>query len=95
MGRRPARDADRSRTVSFTGYGTSFEATFPWQVRGLDGKVVAQGSAMGGSMGTFGTVRFSVRLAPGRYVVRLATDDPSGGAEGHGPAVDTKRFTVR
>lgn len=85
----------RAGTVDFTGYGTSFEATFTWQVTSLDGAVMARGSAMGGSMGTFGTVKFSAKLAPGKYVVRLATDDPSGGAEGHGPAVDTKRFAVK
>jgi hypothetical protein len=84
----------RAGTVRFTGYGTSFEATFTWQVETLEGKVVAQGTAMGGSMGTFGTVKFSARLGPDKYVVRLATDDPSGG-EGPGPAVDTKRFTVK
>lgn len=85
----------RAGTVSFTGYGTSFEGTFTWKVHGLDVKVEKHGTAMGGSMGTFGTVRFSAKLPPGQYVVELATDDPSGGTEGHGPAVDTKRFTVR
>lgn len=80
--------------VSFTGYGTSFEATFNWQVTTTTNQVVAHGTAMGGTMGTFGTVRFSATLKPGTYIVRLATDDPSGGAAG-GPAVDTKRFTVR
>lgn len=81
--------------VRFTGYGTSFEATFNWQVSTTTGRVVAHGSAMGGTMGTFGTVRFSATLEPGTYVVRLATDDPSGGAAPGGPAFDTKKFTVR
>lgn len=85
----------RAGTVQFTGYGTSFEATFRWRVSGLDNRTDVSGTAMGGSMGAFGTVRFSAKLSPGKYVVELATDDPSGGAEGHGPAVDTKVFTVR
>ena len=80
--------------VNFTGYGTSFEGTFTWKVHGLDVRVEKRGTAMGGSMGTFGTVRFSAKLPPGKYVVELVTDDPSGG-EGPGPAVDTKQFTVR
>jgi hypothetical protein len=81
--------------VRFTGYGTSFEATFTWQVSTSTGGVVARGTATGGTMGTFGTVRFSATLKPGTYVVRLATDDPSGGAAPGGPAIDTKSFTVR
>ena len=36
-------------TVSFTGYGTSFEATFGWVIRTAAGRTVAQGSAMGGT----------------------------------------------
>lgn len=81
-------------TVRFTGYGTSFEGTFHWTVTTSGGKVVAHASAMGGSMGTFGAVRFAATLQPGSYLVKLATDDPSGG-EGHGVATDTKHFTVR
>lgn len=82
--------------VAFTGYGTSFEATFAWTVRTTAGAVVARGSAMGGTgSGGFGTVRFTATLGPGRYVVTLSTDDPSGGAEGSGPATDDKTFTVR
>lgn len=82
-------------SVKFTGYGTSFEATFGWKVRSAAGSVVAQGSAMGGTMGTFGELTFSTRLTAGSYTVEISTDDPSGGAEGPGPAVDTKAFTVR
>jgi hypothetical protein len=46
-------------------------------------------------MGTFGELAFSTRLAAGSYTVKISTDDPSGGAEGPGPAVDDKAFTVR
>lgn len=87
-------DVVRAGAVTFTGYGTSFEATFHWRVSRADASTVAEGTVMGGSMGEFGAFSWTVRLAPGTYVVRLATDDPSGGA-GPGPAVDTKRFTVR
>ena len=31
---------------------------------------------------------------PGDVVLRCETDDPSGGAEGNGPAVDTRTITV-
>jgi hypothetical protein len=88
--------------VRFAGYGTSFEATFHWEVTAAPGtKVVAHGTVMGGSMAEFGSFEWSTKLAPGAYTVRLATDDPSGDHEGqgehegHGPAVDTKAFTVR
>lgn len=83
-------------TVRFTGYGTSFEATFAWQVRTAAGTVVARGSAMGGTgAGGFGQFTFTASLRPGTYVVEVSTDDPSGGAEGPGAATDDKTFTVR
>lgn len=86
----------RAGRVTFSGFGTSFEATFGWTVRTTRGAVVARGSAMGGTgSGGFGTVAFAATLTPGSYVVTLATDDPSGGAEGNGPATDDKTFTVR
>ena len=82
--------------VTFTGFGTSFEATFGWKVLSGTGSVVAKGSAMGGTGdGGFGTFTFTTRLTPGSYSVEVSTDDPSGGAEGSGPAVDDKTFTVR
>ncbi len=58
--------------------------------------MVAKGSAIGGTgTGGFGSVSFSAQLEPGSYTVTLSTDDPSGGAEGGGPATDNKAFTVR
>lgn len=83
-------------TVTFSGYGTSFEATFHWRIMRSDGGRVAEGSVMGGTgTGGFGKLTWTVRLAPGSYIVRLATDDPSGGEAPGGPAVDTKTFVVR
>lgn len=88
-------DVRRAGRVVFTGYGTSFEATFGWVVRTRGGAVVARGSAMGGTgTGGFGALSFSAQLQPGTYTVTLSTDDPSGG-EGAGPATDDKTFTVR
>lgn len=82
-------------TVALKGFGTSFEATFAWKVLSSTGATVAQGSAMGGTGdGGFGVVSFSAQLGAGAYTVELSTDDPSGGAEGHGPATDDKAFTV-
>lgn len=85
----------KAGVVRFTGYGTSFEATFAWAVRTKAGVLVAHGSAMGGTgTGGFGALSFTARLGPGTYTVTLSTDDPSGGA-GAGPATDDKTFTVR
>lgn len=89
-------DTVKAGKVTFTGFGTSFEANFPWKVTSAAGSVVASGATMGGTgTGGFGEVTFSATLTPGTYTVELATDDPSGGAEGAGAAVDTKRFTVK
>lgn len=89
-------DTVKAGRVTFKGFGTSFEANFPWKVTNSSGAVVASGATMGGTgTGGFGEVTFTATLVPGSYTVQLATDDPSGGAEGAGAAVDTKRFTVR
>ena len=89
-------DALKAGKVTFTGFGTSFEATFGWVVRTAAGTTLARGSAMGGTgTGGFGPLSFSAQLAPGTYTVVLSTDDPSGGAEGRGPATDDKTFSVR
>ncbi len=82
--------------VTFKGFGTSFEANFVWKVTTAAGAEVAQGSAMGGTgSGGFGEFTFTATLQPGTYVVEVRTDDPSGGAEGPGAAIDTKKFTVQ
>lgn len=81
--------------VTFTGFGTSFEANFIWKVTDASGAVVADGSAMGGDgAGGFGKFTFTATLPVGAYSVEVSTDDPSGGTEGKGAAIDTKGFTV-
>jgi len=56
---------------------------------------VAKGNAMGGTgTGGFGEFAFERTLPAGQYVITMSTEDPSGGAEGGGPHVDTKSFTV-
>lgn len=82
-------------TVTFKGFGTSFEANFLWQVRKDSGGVVAKGFTMGGGGGTFGEFTFTAKLTAGTYSVEVSGDDASGGAEGPGAAVDNKTFTVR
>lgn len=83
-------------TVTFKGFGTSFEANFLWEVRNGAGAVVAKGFTMGGTGdGGFGEFTFSAQLSAGKYSVKVSADDPSGGAEGPGAAVDDKSFTVR
>ena len=89
-------DVRKAGSVRFTGFGTSFEATFGWVVRTAAGEVVARGSAMGGTgTGGFGPFSFSAKLTRGTYTVAVSTDDPSGGVEGNEPATDDKTFTVR
>lgn len=81
--------------VTFKGFGTSFEANFLWEVRTQSGAMVAKGYAMGGTGdGGFGEFTFTAKLSAGTYSVTVSTDDASGGAEGSGPAVDNKTFTV-
>src|SRR5665647_1573050 len=82
-------------TVTFKGFGTAFEANFVWEVRNDSGAVVAKGFTMGGTDdGKFGDFTFTAKLNAGTYSVKVSGGDASGGAEGPGPAVDDKTFTV-
>lgn len=83
--------------VLFRGYGTAFEGTVEWEVRAVDGEVVAEGFATGGSMGVFGEFAFTAVLAPGSYTVEVWQPDVSGGESPEGPRMfpDSKDFTVR
>ncbi|HEY5182600.1 MAG TPA: Gmad2 immunoglobulin-like domain-containing protein [Dermatophilaceae bacterium] len=82
-------------TVTFKGFGTAFEANFVWEVRSDSGALVAKGFTMGGTGdGKFGEFTFTAKLTAGTYSVKVSGSDGSGGAEGPGPAVDDKTFTV-
>ena len=82
-------------TVTFKGFGTSFEANFVWEVRNDSGAVVAKGlTTGGGANGTFAELTFTARLTAGKYSVKVSGTDGSGGAEGPGVATDDKAFTV-
>lgn len=84
-------------TLTVTGVANSFEASGPCRLL-VDGvEMVLQGYQSDGWM--------EDRLFPfevdiplegisGEAVVQCETDDPSGGAEGNGPAVDTKNITI-
>ena len=81
------------------GLANSPEANVPWQV--LRGEEVVDRGAftatgwMGERLFPFrGTVDVS-DLDPGTYTFVAMTEDPSGGAEGFGPATDTRTIVVR
>ena len=85
---------------SFTARGaaSSFEATVPWEIRDGD-TVVEKGFATAtgfeGRLYPWETRIDVSGLEPGEYTFAAMTDDPSGGAEGAGPFVDTRTITVR
>ncbi len=91
----PTEGATASSPVTFTGYGTAFEATISWDLRQgsrADGKVLAEGTVMGGSNGEFGDFTGDLGdLAPGTYTLRVLEHSAEDGSEQN---VDTKTFTV-
>ncbi|MFM6847821.1 MAG: Gmad2 immunoglobulin-like domain-containing protein [Terrabacter sp.] len=87
-----------SGTLTVTGVANSFEASGPCRLL-VDGvEMVVQPYQAEGWMEDrlfpF-EVDFPLEGISGDVVVQCETDDPSGGAEGHGPSVDTKTITVR
>ena len=48
-----------------------------------------------GHEGATDVLSFPLDGVTGEAVVQCETDDPSGGAEGNGPAIDTKTITVQ
>ena len=87
-------------SFSARGRASSFEGNIPWQLRGPDGSVVLSGAAQ--SYGweehlyPWATGRIDVSgLPPGDYTFLVMTDDPSGGAEGAGPTVDTRTIIIK
>ncbi len=96
----PAEGREVVGSFSADGAASSFEATVPWELRDSDDNVVLQGSAQAeGWMGRLfpwqtGPIDVS-DLSPGSYTFVAMTDDPSGGAEGAGPTVDTRSITIQ
>ena len=85
-------------TLTVTGVANSFEASGPCRLL-VDGvEMVLQPYQSEGWMEDrlfpF-EVDFPLEGISGEVVVQCETDDPSGGAEGNGPAIDTKTITVQ
>jgi hypothetical protein len=84
-------------TLTVTGVANSFEASGPCRLLAGDQEVALQGYQAEGWMEDR-LFPFSVELpldgVTGEVVVQCETDDPSGGAEGNGPSIDTKTITV-
>jgi len=83
--------------LTVTGVANSFEASGPCRLL-VDGvEMVLQGYQSEGWMEDrlfpF-EVDFPLEGISGEVVVQCETDDPSGGAEGNGPAIDTRTITV-
>jgi hypothetical protein len=85
-------------TVKVTGVANSFEAAGPCRLLAGGQEVAVEGYQAEGWMEDR-LFPFEVELPldgiTGEVVVQCETDDPSGGAEGEGPAVDTKTVTVQ
>ena len=85
-------------TLKVTGVANSFEASGPCRLIASGQEVALEGYQAAGwtedRLFPF-EVELSLSGVTGEVVVRCETDDPSGGAEGNGPAVDTKTITVR
>lgn len=84
-------------TLEVSGVASSFEANVVWEVRRgdevvLDGFATAEGWM--DRLYPFSTTIDVSSLDPGDYTLVARTDDPSGGAEGSGPHVDTKKFVI-
>jgi hypothetical protein len=87
----------RAGKQTFSGVGSSFEATVTWKIQDSSGKSVLHGSTMAaGWMDDVypwkATVDLS-KLPAGSYTFVASTDDPSEG-EGAGPFTDSKTFTL-
>lgn len=91
-------DVVTGRTLTVTGVANSFEASGPCRLL-VDGvEMVLQAYQSEGwtedRLFPF-EVDFPLEGISGEVVVQCETDDPSGGAEGNGPAIDTKTITVQ
>jgi hypothetical protein len=90
-------DAVTGDTLEVTGVANSFEASGPcWILRGeeeLVGGGYQSEAWMGNKLFPF-EASLPLDGITGEVTVQCETDDPSGGTEGPGPAVDTKTITV-
>ena len=85
-------------TLTVTGVANSFEASGPCRLIAGGQEVALEGYQSDGWMEDR-LFPFEVEIpldgVTGEVVVQCETDDPSGGTEGHGPAIDTKTITVQ
>lgn len=85
-------------TLTVTGVANSFEASGPCRLL-QDGQELALEAYQSDGWMEERLFPFEVALpldgVTGEVVVRCETDDPSGGAEGDGPSVDTRTITVQ
>jgi hypothetical protein len=95
----PAEGDTVSGSFEVEGVASSFEANLRWQL--LQGETLVDEGAfmadgwMAEKLFPFtGTVDLT-GVPPGSYTFLVETDDPSGGAEGRGPDVDTRTVVVR
>jgi hypothetical protein len=88
----PTEGATVRSPVRVAGEAAVFEATVLWEVR-RDGAVVRSGVTSTAEGQRFAPYAFSVDLPPGDYEIRVAEDDPSGGA-GRPVMTDTRRVSV-
>ncbi|KRE95093.1 hypothetical protein ASG76_05235 [Nocardioides sp. Soil774] len=85
-------------TLTVTGVANSFEASGPCRLI-VGGQEVALEAYQSDGWMEDRLFAFEVEIplegVSGEAVLRCSTDDPSGGAEGNGPSVDTKNITVQ
>lgn len=91
-------DTVSGETLKVTGVANSFEASGPCRLISGGQEIALETYQAEGWMEDR-LFPFEVELpldgVTGEVVVQCETDDPSGGAEGNGPAVDTKTITVK
>lgn len=91
-------DSVTGDTLTVTGVANSFEASGPCRLLVGKQEVALEGYQSEGWMEDR-LFPFEVDLPldgiTGEVVVQCETDDPSGGAEGNGPSIDTKTITVQ
>jgi hypothetical protein len=88
-----------SGSFAAAGANNSFEASVSYEIRQGE-KVVATGFGMAAGYGEDKLFPWTLTvdvsgLAPGTYTFVAMNDDPSGGAEGHGPDTDSRTIVVQ